>query len=144
MKSSEMIIGHLKSTNTYSKLNQQTAFSALIKMLPQRLSSSILFLYTKNGTLFLALKHPAMLMEFNYNLTLIKELLKKGSEYYPTLAEIKDVKGFVSYKAKDEDDGISHSIPFYIERSSGDFASHIEDKKIETLINSIKNIIKKK
>jgi len=140
MKNSRNIIEHLRSAPTYQKLNQQMVLGALRKMLPKRFGDSIIFIHQKGDTLFMALEHPGMLMELNYNLKLIKELLNIASTKYPELATIKNIKGYVKNKILDEN--TKNSEPRYFERSSGEFETEVENKNIEGMIKAIKEVIK--
>ncbi len=108
-------------------------------MLPKRFGESILFLHRKEDTLFIALSHPGMLMELNYNLTLIKELLKKASEVYPQLSGISNIKGYVKYQ-KSLEPTVSTE-PRYHERSQGSFENGAQNEKIDKAIEAIRKVI---
>lgn len=107
-------------------------------MLPPRFRGAVLFMYVKNGTLFFALNHPGLLMEFNYNLGLIKDLLKKFD--FSLLGEIRDVKCFVSHKAQKKEEPVDESYT-YEEHSKGAFKNALKDEKLHEKLEEIRNVI---
>ncbi len=143
MKKIETVLDHLLSQPTYSRLRRQKCFDLLKKALPTTLQRGILFIYVKNRTLFFALKHPAYKMEFDYKLSLIKNLLttlgplKEACGGY----EIEQVKAFVSKFAPAAKSGVQ-SVPRYKERSMGDFFVKCENEKLKKEFEELKEAIR--
>jgi ssDNA-specific exonuclease RecJ len=108
-------------------------------LLPPRLREAVLFSYIKNKTLFFALNHPGMVMEFNYNLSLIKDVLKKFDFEGLSGVEIKDVKCFVSNKIPKREE-IDES-QTYTEHSKGEFVNHVKDSELHQKIEELREII---
>lgn len=114
---------------------------ALLKiklMLPPRFREAVLFMYVKNKTLFFALNHPGLVMEFNYNLGLIKDLLKKFD--FSALGEVRDVKCFASHKARQREEAVEESYT-YTEHAEGVFENHITDSKLHDKLEEIRSVI---
>ena len=115
----------------------------VIKLLPPHLHKAVLFTYTKNSTLYIALNHPGLKMEFHYKDNLIKSLLKQIKTIDPLCKDMEDIsyiKYFVSNKKK-EKNSPTPTLRFK-ERAKGEFNILTEDKKLEELFQKIKNKIK--
>ncbi len=142
MKKVETVIDHLLSQPAYAVLRQQRCFRLIKKALPPTLRHGILFIYVKNGTLFFALKHPAYKMEFDYKLSLIKNLLST----LPPLREacgthdIRNIKAFVSRFAPEPKESLQ-SVPRYKERAGGSFKIECKNERIKKEFESLKETI---
>lgn len=145
MKKSSNIITHLKNQPLYSKLKTVKCFEKIKSLLPPRLSSAILFIYIKNDILFFVLNHPGYKMEFNYNLNLIKGVLKelKKRELVCKDLVFKDVKAFVSNKIDlEENKNQTEEKLTYKERATGDFEINTDNENLKNIFQNIKKIIK--
>ncbi|WP_456452923.1 hypothetical protein [Hydrogenimonas sp.] len=142
MKKVNAVLDHLLTHPIYAKLRQQECFRLLKEALPPPLRRGILFMYVKNRTLFFALKHPAFKMEFDYKLSLIKNLLttlpplKEACDGH----EIRQVKAFVS-KFAPSPAPVKETEPFYRERAHPDFALKVEDPKLVEAFRAIQRTI---
>ncbi|HEY9203566.1 MAG TPA: hypothetical protein VIM82_04480 [Sulfurimonas sp.] len=104
------------------------------------------FAYIKNRTLFFVFNHPVGKQEFDNSIQSIKSALKfhmplECKECDEPLFE--DIKAFVTHTPKksiEEHKEIKHA---YKERSSGNFEINIDDEKLNSLVRSIQEIIKK-
>ncbi|NPA73494.1 MAG: hypothetical protein GXO12_02170 [Epsilonproteobacteria bacterium] len=147
MKQSSEIITHLKNLPIYRKVNQAGCFDKLKSLLPPLWRKSVLFIYIKNKTLFFALNHPGLKMEFNYNHNLIKELLKRLKNSYPDCKDIEvtDIKAFAvnqfEFVAKKEY-GFYDTKIIYTEKSTGNFKIRTNNKKLLKLFQNIQTTIK--
>ncbi len=143
MKKVETVLDHLLSHPTYAVVRRQKCFQLIKKALPKRLQDGILFIYVKNKTLFFALKHPAYKMEFDYKLSLIKNLLTTLPPIKDACSahEIRQVKSFVSKFAPERKKGVD-SVPRYKERSSGMFAVHAENEDLKKRFEELKETIR--
>ncbi len=144
MKKSSSIITHIKNRSFCSKIKNIECFNKIKSLLPGRLSNAILFMYIKNKTLFIALNHPGLKMEFNYNVNLIKRLLKelKKIDLSCKSIEVDDIRTFTSNKLDEIQETSSAEIA-YKERSKGEFLIHTDDKNLIKIFENIKKIINK-
>ncbi|MDD2790793.1 MAG: hypothetical protein PHU40_09050 [Sulfurimonas sp.] len=102
------------------------------------------FTYIKNETLFFVLNHNAGKQEFDNSIQNIKKALNL---YAPVECEelaIKDIKAFITHSPAQEELKPTQKVQKYKERSSGDFAIDIKDSRLNSLVQSIQNIIKEK
>ncbi len=130
------------SQPAYAVLRQQKCFQLIKKALPLNLRHGILFIYVKNGTLFFALKHPAFKMEFDYKLSLIKNLLSTLPPLQEACSthEIHQIKAFVSRFAP-EPKKSTDTVPHYKERSDGDFGIECKNERIKKEFEALKETI---
>lgn len=105
MKSSKIIVSHIKNTPSLSHLKRVQSYKKLLSLLPPRLASGVKFAYNKGDTLYLALNHPGLKMEFDYKIDLIKRLLKELILQDSECKNIdaKKIKVFVSRKLTQEE-----------------------------------------
>ncbi len=147
MKKSIEIISHLKNRSFHSRLNQIECFNKLTSLLPTRLSQAISFMYIKNKTLFFVLNHPGYKMEFNYNVNLIKELLKKLKKLDLKCKdiEVEQIKVFNSNKTKFKRKNMkqNESKIEYLEKSTGNFDIKTQNETYIDLFKKIQKSIKK-
>jgi len=142
MKNINAVLNHLLSNPLYSKIKHQKCFALIKKSLPEPMQKGILFIYVKNETLFFALKHPAHKMEFDYKLSLIKNLLSS----LPPLQDacknynIKKIKTFVSKFTTKSENKID-TVPRYKECSTALFEIKAEDDAIKEKFEAIKREI---
>ncbi len=143
MKKVETVLSHLLSQPSYAVLRRQKCFQLIKKALPGQLQNGILFIYVKDKTLFFALKHPAYKMEFDYKLSLIKNLLTTLPPLKEACSghEIRQVKSFVSRFAPKRTES-SDTIPRYKERSNGKFAVHSENEELKRRFEELKESIR--
>jgi len=144
MKNIDIILEHLLSDPLYSKLNQQECFTLIKKSLPKPLQKGILFMYVKDETLFIALRHPAHKMEFDYKLSLVKNLLSSLPPLQDSCKDynIKKIKTFVSKFTKKPEPKID-TVPRYKELSTSSFEIRAKDDDIKDKFEDIKREIKK-
>lgn len=144
MKDSKTIISHIKKHPNMEILKQKECESKLLSLLPQSLSNSIKFIYTKHDTLFFVLNHAAAKMEFNYKRNLIKGLLKQLKNFHPDCECIdkKELRAFVTNAPASKLYTPKNSLIFYKERASGNFDNKIKDAKLHALFEKIKEEIR--
>lgn len=143
MKDSKTIISHLKSNPNMKILKQKECEARLLSLMPNMLSKSVKFIYTKNDTLFFVLNHAAAKMEFDYKRNLIKGLLKQLISFYPecSLLHAQHLKAFVTNKPQALNNKTQNSMIFYAERSNGDFINASKKPKLFELFESIRGEI---
>ncbi len=146
MKQSFKIITHIKNQPLFSKLNSSKCYEKIKALLPPRFQNGIHFIYVKNRILFFALNHPALKMEFNYNLNLIKGVLKELKKSFKECEDVdfKEIRVFVSNRVENgnENEKKEDSMIIYKERSSGEFDIKTENKNLKTLFENIQKHIK--
>ena len=136
MKNANEILTHLKYYPEFKKINTNITIERLINALPLKMKKGVKFGYVKNQTLFFVLKHPVYKMEFEYNKSLIKSLLKKAN-----IANVNDVKFFVTNVIERKEEK-KEEIIFYEERSHGIFQNFCKDEKLKKNFEDIRKIIK--
>lgn len=137
MKKLNDILTHLKYSPEFKKINTNSTIEKLINALPPKLKKGVKFAYIKRQTLFFVLTHPVFKMEFEYNKSLIKSLLKSAN-----IANVDDVQFFVTNKMEKKEEVVENE-PFYNERSYGIFENQAKDEKIFKTFEAIRAIIKK-
>ncbi len=136
MKNMSTILNHLKQHPDFRKINTNEKIQRFINILPMKLKKGIKFAYVRNEILFFVLTHPIYKMEFEYNKALIKSLLNNAH-----MTNINDFKFFVTNKIEKKQEKPKES-ELYKERSYGIFKNHIENKKLHTLLEEIRDLIK--
>jgi len=137
MKNANEILTHLKYYPEFKKINTNIIIERFISALPLKLKKGIKFGYIKNQTLFFVLTHPVYKMEFEYNKSLIKSLLKTAN-----IANVNDINFFVTnvienkIEKKEEEN-------YYKERAYGIFENFCEDINLHNKFEEIRKIIKK-
>ncbi len=136
MKNASEILTHLKYYPEFKKINTNITIERLINALPLKLKKGVKFGYIKNQTLFFVLTHPVYKMEFEYNKSLIKSLLKKAN-----IANVNDVKFFVT-NVIEKKEVINEQKDFYQERAHGIFENFCKDEELRNKFEEIRKIIK--
>lgn len=112
-------------------------------LLAKRHKEAIAFIYIKNNTLFVAVKHPGLKMEIDYNKDLLKSILTTFSKTTPEcqLPSVDKVAVFHSkfHLEKILDDA---STPYYTELAQGDFAIRLQNPTLQKIFEQIKHTIK--
>jgi len=144
MKTVNQIISHIVSKPLYSKISKKRCFMKVVKLLPPHLARAVVFTYTRNQTLFIALNHPGLKMEFHYKDNLIKSLLKQVKmvdESCHDMEEVRAIKYFVTHQKLEKDVEVPRLE--YREKSSGNFSIMTKNRELFTLFERIKKQIKK-
>ncbi len=136
MKNMSIILNHLKQHPDFRKINTNEKIQSFINILPIKLKNGIKFAYIKNEILFFVLTHPIYKIEFQYNKALIKSLLNNAH-----MTNINDFKFFVTNKIEKKQETPKEN-EFYKERSYAIFKNHFQNKKLYTLLEEIRELIK--
>ncbi len=137
MKKVNDILTHLKYSPEFKKINTNNTIEKLINALPLKLKKGVKFAYIKRQTLFFVLTHPVFKMEFEYNKSLIKSLLKSAN-----IANVDDIQFFVTNKIEKKEKK-KEPEPFYNEKSYGLFENFAQNEKIFKTFEEIRQLIKK-
>ena len=136
MKKMSEILCHIKNNPEFKKINTQATIIKFIELLPQSLKKCVKFAYIKKQILYFVLTHPVYKMEFEYNKSLINDLLKKAN-----IANVEELKFFVTNKIERKEYKEPVSFTFK-ERSYGIFENFIKDEKLHKKVEEIRDIIK--
>ncbi|MCI5968710.1 hypothetical protein [Helicobacter sp.] len=144
MKNVSEVLTHLLSSPNFKRLHEIRESECFIQLLSFSLKSGIAFSFTRDETLFIALKHSCFKQEFYHKIALVKQLLKQYQQEKNALLEIKDIKVFVTYDIykKEVEKNQENTIPLtYGELSLGEFENLATNPKIHALFESIRNHI---
>jgi hypothetical protein len=114
-------------------------------MLPPRFRQAIAFVTIKNGQLMVALSHPGLKMELNYNQELLKSLLSTLRSHRPDCAfmEAEKVVIFLSRYHREDEKPLLPSVPHYSEQARGEFPVSTEDPRLAETLERIREWIRK-
>jgi hypothetical protein len=146
MKNASQIINSLQSRPQLSKLSYYKCIKIVQSMFTPPVQRMINFAYIKNRTLFFVFNHPVGKQEFDNNIQSIKSALKF---HMPLQCEenneplFDEIKAFVTHSPKKNSQEHKEIKQVYKERSSGNFEINVHDEKLNALIRSIQEIIKK-
>jgi len=143
MKNATQIITSLQNKPQFSKLSKYKCIGRIQSMFLPSFTRFVKFTYFQNHTLFFVLNHNAGKQEFDKAVQNIKSAL---NFYTPDECEgikIEDIKAFVTHSPRKETQNKQIEKRYYKERASGDLKITIKDEKLNQLVRSIQNIIKK-
>ncbi len=143
MKKVSTILSHLTSQPQFKFLKQQVCYRKYIALLTPKYQKAIAFIYIKDNTLFIAVKHPGFKMELNYNRDLLKSLLiqlNTHDERCEMMRASKVVIFHSKYHAMPEEKLSYVSVPYYAEQASGTFKLP-EDETLAASFKRIKALI---
>ncbi|MBE0514296.1 MAG: hypothetical protein IBX42_04995 [Sulfurimonas sp.] len=146
MKNASQIIDSLQSRPQLSKLSYYKCIKIVQSMFTPPVQRMINFAYIKNKTLFFVFNHPIGKQEFDNSIQSIKSALKfhmplECKECGSLLFD--DIRAFVTHTPKKSIEEYKETKQVYKERSSGNFEINVHDEKLNSLIRSIQEIIKK-
>jgi hypothetical protein len=142
MKTSKTILDKLISNTQFKPLGAHKCYAKFLSLLPQHLQKAIAFVYIKNETLFIALKHPGFKMELNYNKDLLKSLLTTLSKHDKE-CNFETVDKVAAFHSKYHQMPQMHdSAPCYFELAQGEFNVSVTNPNIKESFERIKKIIK--
>jgi hypothetical protein len=144
MKNSNQLVSHLRSQSAFAPLNNLSCINAVKELLPQRLHRFILFGYIRHNILFFALNHPGAKQEFDNIINSIKTPLKKMPPLACKNFEIYDVRAFVSHKKPLTFSQTPSTEVVYEERAHGEFTNDIQNEKLHSVMEEIRQIINEK
>ena len=137
MKTATTILSHLTSRPQFKKLKQQECYKKYIQILRPKWQKAVAFIYIKDSTLFIAIKHPGFKQELNYNHDLLKDLLKQINTYVEPCKEMTASKVVVfhsKYHPMEQEKTPYESVPHYKERAYGEFELPQQEELKEAFI----------
>ena len=145
MKNSTQILQSIQNIPQFSKLSKYNCIRKIQSLFSPALQKMVKFAYFKNNILFFVLKHPGAKQEFDNNIQNIKSALNFVKPDECNEISITDIRAFVTNKI------VQKTILFttsaqrtYKERASGNIKITIKDEKLNSLAQSIQDIIKDK
>jgi hypothetical protein len=136
MKKLNEILCHLKNNPEFRRINTQKTIQKIIELLPLKMKRGVKFAYIRNQIFFFVLTHPVYKMEFEYNKSLINDLLKKSN-----IANIDEIRFFVTNRIEKKEK--PYEAPSsYKERSYGIFENSVKDGNLHEKFEEIRQIIK--
>ena len=125
MKNAHTILSHIINLPEFKLLKKHYCYQKFLSLLAPRFQKAIAFVYLREDTLFVALSHPGFKMELNYNKDMFKSLFRilAKNDIKCKDFDIEEVIIFNSNRVSiiKEDNKIESSVPYYKERSSGEF-----------------------
>jgi hypothetical protein len=144
MKKADKIISHILYLPEFKSLRSHYCYQKFLSLLSPKYQRAIAFVYVRQNTLFVALRHPGFKMELNYNKDLLKSiltLLGKKDEKCSFLVADRVVVFNSKYKTIIKNKEQLSTIPYYKESASGDFNIYCSDKKLKEAFEQIKALI---
>jgi len=138
-----MILSHLLNLPQFNYLKQQACYRKFLTLLSPKWQRAIAFVYVKNDTLFIVLKHPGFKMELNYNRDLLKSVLTQMTAHDPECRMLQANKvaifhsRYYTMTPKKENE----TIPRYYELAAGDFSVNSEDPDLAARFEKTKRLI---
>ena len=144
MKKVSLILSHLSSLPQFRFLKRQVCYKKYISLLGAKYQKAIAFIYIKDDTLFVAVKHPGFKMELNYNRDLLKSILTQfvsNNKECEILSASKVIIFHSKYHPMEKEVATISTIPYYNELASTEFEIQSEDEDIIQKFTDIKEAI---
>jgi len=144
MKKAHTILSHLANQPQFKFLKQQGCYKKYISLLSAKYQKAIAFIYIKDETLFIAVKHPGFKMELNYNRDLLKSVLTQLIKYDDACQMMKAEKVTVfhsKYHPMEKETKTESTVPYYNELASNDFGIESDDAELVAKFEEIKEQI---
>ena len=143
MKKAHDILSSLQNQPQFKKLHNVRCIERILSVFLPSVQRFIEYGYIKNGTLFVVLNHNAGKQEFDNNIKMIKDLLKSVKIPECEGVSFSQIKAFVTNKPRRKRELKKETVPFYEERSCGEFdVEMIEDEELRNIAKEIREIIK--
>jgi hypothetical protein len=144
MKKAHTILSHLSSLPQFKVLKRQECYQKYLSLLTPKYQKAIAFIYVKESTLFIAVKHPGFKMELNYNRDLLKSVLTQLTSY-DTNCEMMQASKVVVFHSKYHPMKLetpqSTTVPYYHERANDNFNIESSDKELKEKFKQIQKTI---
>jgi hypothetical protein len=144
MKKAQTILSHLANQPQFRFLKQQGCYKKYISLLSVKYQKAIAFIYIKDETLFIAVKHPGFKMELHYNRDLLKSILTQlvnHDEECATMTAKKVVIFHSKYHPMEVKNDEESTVPYYSELASSDFGIESNDVQLIAKFEEIKKTI---
>jgi hypothetical protein len=145
MKTTRSILDNLRGQAHFRFLEQHRCYRQFLSMLPPRFQEAIGFVYVREATLYVALRHPGYKMELNYNKELLKSLLGTLIESDKGCRKLRaDTVVFFNskYTATQSATGTPATVPYYHELSEGTFEDHSSNPDLHEQFERLRQAIR--
>ncbi len=143
MKKAHDILSSLQNQPQFKKLRNVRCIERILSVFLPSVQRFIGLGYIKNATLFVVLNHNAGKQEFDNNIKMIKDLLKSIQLPECEGVHFSQIKAFVTNRPRKRYRVKKETVPFYKERSHGEFdIEMIEDEELRYIAEEIREIIK--
>jgi len=145
MKKASLILSQLGNLPQFKLLKQQECYQKFISLLGAKWQKAIAFVYVRDSTLFVVLKHPGFKMELNYNRDLLKSVLTQLGTLDKTCSGLKADKVAIfhsKYHSMLHGKPASDTVPHYHELASPEFPVLSSDQEIKARFEALKAVIK--
>jgi len=145
MKKISTILSHLSSLPQFKVLKKHACYEKYIQLLTPKFQKAIAFIYIKESTLFITVKHSGFLTEFNYNKNLLISILRDMQKYQEGCEHLyaDKVVVFVSkyYDPNALKKASQTTVPYYSELASDKFPILTEDEALKEKFQRIQKVI---
>jgi hypothetical protein len=144
MKKISTLLSHLSSLPQFKVLKQQECYQKYLSLLTPKYQKAIAFIYVKEQTLFIAVRHPGFKMELNYNRDLLKSVLTQLTSYHTECQMMYATKVVVfhsKYHPMPQKNTQESTVPLYQERAHPDFAIETSDPELKEKFKQIQERI---
>jgi len=146
MKKADTIISHILHLPQFKSLPNYYCYRRFVSLISPKWQKGIAFVYIREDTLFIALRHPGFKNELNYNKDLLKSILSMLKQIDTKCSHLvaKEIIIFNSkFNTIIKKEKPTDTIPYYYELSDGEFQIKSNDKELIEKFNRIKeNILK--
>jgi len=146
MKTTRSILDTLTGTHHFQSLEKHRCYRKFLALLPPRFQEAIGFVYVRNETLHVALRHPGYKMELNYNKELLTSLLATLIEHDPGCTNLRATSVILfnsKYVTLPDNDADRESVPHYYELSEGSFEDCSSDPDLHEQFERLRAIIRR-
>ena len=144
MKTTQSILDGLTGQAQFRSLEQHRCYRQFMAMLPPRFQEAIGFVYVRNATLHVALRHPGYKMELNYNKELLKSLLTTLIDADAGCKKLR-AESVVLFNSKYTtllpSDERPSTVPYYHELSEGTFEDRSSDPDLHAQFERLRDAI---
>jgi len=143
MKNASTILSHLIAKPQFSSLKRHACYRKFISLLGKKWQRAIAFVYIKNDTLFVAVKHPGFKMELHYNRDLLKSVLTQIAAIDPSCTMLRADKVVIFHsKFHPVTTQKTDTVPHYAELAEGRFPLPENDTDLQEAFARIKDQIR--
>ncbi len=144
MKKASLILSQLGNLPQFKLLKQQECYKKYISLLGAKWQKAIAFVYIRDNTLFIAVRHPGFKMELNYNRDLLKSVLTQLGTLDKACSGLKADKVAIfhsKYRSVLQEKPAPDTVPHYHELASQEFPVRSDDQEIKKRFEALKAVI---
>lgn len=145
MKTPETILNTLTGAPQFRTLRQHQCYRRFLAALPPRFQEAIGFVYLRERTLHIALRHPGYKMELSYQTSLFLTMLETLASTDEACSHLKadTVVLFNStFTTRPTEAAYLPSVPHYYELSEGTFEDHSSDPDLHAQFERTRQLIR--